>query len=45
MIEIVKSDEYPSIKEISYNKDFTEYDITVDRKALDNSMDGFAVFS
>ena len=43
--EIVKSDEYPSIKEISYNKDFTEYDITVDRKALENSMDGFAVFS
>ena len=43
--EIVKSDDYPSIKEISYNKDFTEYDITVDRKALENSMDGFAVFS
>ena len=43
--EIVKSDDYPSIKEISYNKDFTEYDITVDRNALENSMDGFALFS
>jgi hypothetical protein len=43
--EIVNSDDFPSIKEISYNKDFTEYDITVDRTAFDNSMDGFVLFS
>ncbi|WP_234417353.1 MULTISPECIES: hypothetical protein [unclassified Lysinibacillus] len=43
--EIVNSDEYSSIKEISYNKDFTEYDITVDQNAFNNSMDGFAIFS
>ena len=43
--EIVNSDDYPSIKEISYNKDFTEFDITVDRTAFDNSMDGFVIFS
>ncbi len=43
--EIVNSDEYSSIKEISYNKDFTEFDITVDQNAFNNSMDGFAIYS
>ena len=43
--EIVNSDEYSSIKEISYNKDFTEFDITVDQNAFNNSMDGFVIFS
>jgi len=40
----VTSGDYPSIKEISYNKDFSEFDIKVDREAYENGLDGFAIF-
>ena len=41
--EVVESGDYPSIKEISYNKDFDEFDVKVDRAAYENSLDGFAI--
>jgi len=41
--EIVKSGDYPSIKEISYNKSFDEYDVKVEREQYENSLDGFAL--
>ena len=42
--EIVKSEEYTSIKEISYNKDFTEFDMKVNRQQYEESFDSFAIF-
>ncbi|MGM9945786.1 MAG: hypothetical protein ACI33M_12615 [Lysinibacillus sp.] len=42
--EIVKSEEYTSIKEISYNKDFTEFDMKVNRQQYEESLDSFAIF-
>ena len=41
--EVVESDDYPSIKEISYNKDFNEFDVNVDRELYENGFDGFAI--
>lgn len=41
--EIVESDDYPSIKEISYNKSFDEFDVKVDRELYENGFDGFAI--
>ncbi|MGM9949933.1 MAG: hypothetical protein ACI33P_07385 [Lysinibacillus sp.] len=41
--EVVESDDYPSIKEISYNKDFDEFDVKVDRELYENGLDGFAI--
>jgi len=41
--EIVKSGDYPSIKEISYSKNFEEYDLKVNREQFENSFDGFAL--
>ncbi|WP_366249132.1 hypothetical protein [Terribacillus aidingensis] len=40
--EMVSSGDYPSIKDISYNKDFSEFTMVVDKEAYENSMDGFA---
>lgn len=45
MDELVTSGEAPSFKEIEYNKDFTEFDVTVDREAYENSMDAFMIFT
>ena len=42
--EIVLSGEYTSIKEISYNEDFTEFDVKVDRQQFKDGFDSFAVF-
>ena len=42
--EIVHSGEYTSIKEISYNEDFTEFDVKVDRQQFKEGFDSFAVF-
>ncbi|PAE15843.1 hypothetical protein CHH91_11625 [Virgibacillus sp. 7505] len=42
--EMVSSGDYPSIKDISYNKDFSEFTMVVDKEAYENSMDGFASF-
>lgn len=41
--EVVESSDYPSIKEISYNKDFNEFDVKVDRELYENGLDGFAI--
>ena len=41
--EIVNSEDYTSIKEISYNKDFTEFDVKVNRQQYEEGFDGFAV--
>ena len=41
--EVVESGDYPSIKEISYNKDFDEFDVKVDREAYESSLDSFAI--
>jgi hypothetical protein len=40
--EMKTSGDYPSIKEITYNKSFTEFTVEVDKNAYENSMDGFA---
>ena len=45
MDELVTSGETPSLKEIKYNKDFTKFDVTVDRAAFENSMDGFMIYA
>ncbi|WP_010676880.1 hypothetical protein [Bacillus timonensis] len=44
-IEDMKTGEdYVSIKDVTHNKDFTEFTLVVDKSAYENSMDGFAVF-
>ena len=42
--EIAVSEEYPSIQDITYNKDFTEYNLTVDREAYENGFDSMVLF-
>ena len=41
--EIVNSEDYTSIKEISYNKDFTEFDVKVNRQQYEAGFDSFAI--
>lgn len=41
--ELVNGEDFQSFKEISYNKDFTEFDIKVDPVAYENSFDGFGL--
>ena len=41
--EIVNSGDYTSIKEISYNEDFTEFDVKVNRQQYEEGFDGFAI--
>ncbi|OPH47320.1 hypothetical protein BC351_11620 [Paenibacillus ferrarius] len=42
-IEDVKSGKnFPSIKDVSYNKPFSEFTLTVDKEAYEKSFDGFA---
>ena len=44
-IEDTKNGEdYPSVKEVSHNKDYSEFTLEVEREAYENSFDGFAVF-
>ncbi|WP_370222322.1 hypothetical protein [Cytobacillus sp.] len=44
-IEDTKNGEdYPSVKEVSHNKDYSEFTLEVEREAYENSVDGFAVF-
>ncbi|MEH7384236.1 hypothetical protein V7147_02305 [Bacillus sp. JJ1521] len=38
------SEDYVSIKDVTYNKGFTEFTLVVDKAAYENSLDGFAVF-
>ena len=42
--EIVNSEDYTSIKDISYNKDFTEFDVKVNRQQYEEGFDSFAIF-
>ena len=41
--ELKNSEDYPSIKDASHNKSFTEFTITVDKAVFENSFDGFAL--
>ncbi|MEI5909408.1 hypothetical protein WAK64_20480 [Bacillus spongiae] len=38
------SEDYVSIKDITYNDSFSEFTMVVDKASYENSMDGFAVF-
>jgi hypothetical protein len=43
--ELSRSEDYPSIKEISHNSDYTEFDVTVSKEQYENSFDGFAILT
>lgn len=43
--ELKNSEDYPSIKEITYNDNFTEFDVTVSREQYENGFDGFAILT
>lgn len=43
--EIETDSEIPSVLKISFNSNFSEFTVTVDKKEFENSFDGFAVFS
>jgi len=45
MDELVTNGIAPSFKKIQYNKDFTQFDVTVDRSAYENSMDVTKIFA
>ncbi len=42
--EIITGTEYASIKEISYNKSFSEFTLVVDQEAFESSFDAFVAF-
>lgn len=42
--EMKTSQDYVSIKDIAYNKSFSEFTLVVDKAKYENSMDGFASF-
>jgi hypothetical protein len=42
--EIKNSEDYESIKDIKYNKTFSEITLIVDQELFENSFDGFAAF-
>jgi hypothetical protein len=35
--------DFPSIKDVTFNNDFSEFTLVVDKAAYENSMDGFAI--
>lgn len=41
--QLIADGDFPSIKEITYDKNFTEFSMVVDKEAFENSFDGFAV--
>ncbi|PID23334.1 hypothetical protein [Sporosarcina sp. P7] len=41
--ELVSNDDFSSIKDITYDKNFKEFSMVVDQEAIENSFDGFAV--
>lgn len=43
--ELVESGDFPSIKSVETNKDYTSFTINVDRAAYENSFDAFATMS
>jgi major membrane immunogen (membrane-anchored lipoprotein) len=42
--EMKNGEDFASIQDISHNKSFSEFTLTVDKAAYENSFDGFAVF-
>lgn len=44
MEELTTSEDIVSIKDVTGNKDFTAFTLTVDREAYENSFDGFSIF-
>ena len=42
--DMIESGDFVSIKDVTYNHDFTEMTLIVDQNAFENSFDGFAVF-
>ncbi|KYG25566.1 hypothetical protein [Alkalihalobacillus trypoxylicola] len=43
--EIINDEEITSIKNITNNKSYSEFTVTVDREQFENSFDGFMLFS
>ncbi|WP_056475791.1 hypothetical protein [Bacillus sp. FJAT-25509] len=43
--ETKQSKDFASLKDITYNNDFTEFTLIVDQAAYENSMDGLAAFT
>lgn len=41
--EMINSEDFASIKDITYSKKFSEFTLSVDKNAYENSFDGFAV--
>ena len=41
--EMSSSGDFPSIKKVTTNKDYTQFDLTVNREEFENGMDSFAV--
>ncbi|QBK25785.1 hypothetical protein [Ureibacillus thermophilus] len=42
--DLKNGEDFASIKDVEYNKDFSEFTLWVDRNDYENSFDGFAVF-
>ncbi|MFC5540522.1 MAG: hypothetical protein C0P75_013565 [Bacilli bacterium] len=42
--DLKNGEDFASIKDVEYNKDFSEFTLWVDRNEYENSFDGFAVF-
>lgn len=43
--DIVTDEDFSSIKDITYNKSLSEFEMIVDEEAFENSLDGFATFA
>lgn len=42
--EISNGEDYPSIKEVTYNQDLTEFNLKVEREAYDQGLESFAIY-
>ena len=42
--EISSGEDYPSIKEVTYNEDLTEFNLKVERESYDQGMESFVVY-
>ena len=40
--ELITDEDFASIKDVEYNKDFSKFTLTVDKEAFESSFDGFA---
>ena len=43
--QMIEAEDYPSIKDITYNRNMTELSIVVDREEFESGFDGFTLFS